>query len=894
MAAARARVTAAAAQESLPLAGEWRFQLDQQREGIEKVWFGQQLTGKIRLPGSTDEGGYGRRYDREPDFDGLTRNFEFVGAAWYQRDVEIPREWAGKRVTLFLERCHWETRAWLDDHAAGMRDSLCVPHIYDLGAVSPGRHRLTVRVDNSLKYNMGKDAHSTSEQTQSNWNGMIGRLELRATDPVWIEDVQVYPDVDRRLAKVRVVVGNAISETAQGRLELQFPGRRGVLVGFTAAEHRTTMEVELPMPSTAGLWNEFSPSLHELNVMLAARSGRGVFSDRRRVSFGMRRFSATGDRHFALNGRKIYLRGTLDCCIFPRTGYPPTDTASWLRICRIARAHGLNHLRFHSWCPPEAAFAAADQSGFILHVEAPQWAFDVGKDPPRDRFIREELDRILDAYGNHPSFCMMVLGNELAGDFNFLEDLVKHGQGKDPRRLYSCATARKNMPADEFYVSHRTLKGGVRGIQAGPSTGHDFGAFLTDMRVPFVSHEIGEWAVYPKLDEIGKYTGVLRARNFEKVRDDLARKGMLDQARDFTRASGKLAALLYKEEVEVLRRTPGHAGFQLLDLHDFPGQGTALVGILDAFWDSKGLIRPEEFRRFCGPTVPLLRMRKRTFTADETLEARAEIAHFGSADIADAVVRWAIRDGGSREIAAGAFARRTLPVGGPAPLGEIRASLAAAEAPVRLTVTIWLDGTEIRNDWEIWVYPSEVSVPVPPGVTVTRRWDATARATLASGGKLLLLAGPDILVDSLPGSFKPVFWSPIWFKSQPDTMGILCRPDHPALAAFPTEMHADWQWYDLLEHSRTVILNELPAGVRPIVQVIDNFSRNHRLGNLLEARTGGGKLVVCTLDIWSDLEHRPEARQLLRGILAYMDSDVFQPAHEWNDRQLGGLLKEAS
>ena len=147
-----------------------------------------------------------------------------------------------------------------------------------------------------------------------------------------------------------------------------------------------------------------------------------------------------------------------------------------------------------------------------------------------------------------------------------------------------------------------------------PETMTDYRDFVEQHKnAPVVSHEIGQWCVYPNLDEMTKYTGLLKARNFEIFQDQLERNGMLNQAHDFLMASGKLQALLYKEDIESALRTPGFGGFQLLDLHDFPGQGTALVGVLDPFWDSKGYITAEQYRRFAGPIVPLARLERRIF-----------------------------------------------------------------------------------------------------------------------------------------------------------------------------------------------------------------------------------------------------------------------------------------
>jgi hypothetical protein len=910
------------------LAGTWQFQLDPKDRGRQEKWFQQELPERCKLPGSTDENGFGTRNLRKPNYDYLSRIVEYVGPAWYQREVEVPAAWQGQRITLFLERCHWETRVWVDGHPEGMEDSLCVPHVYKnlfppgtVGAwLAPGKHRLTIRVDNSLKYDMGGAAHSTSEQTQTNWNGIVGRIELQVGSPVWIDDFQVYPDVDKHVARVRLTIANAVGpalpadktpgkETAgesgptsspssapekpiAGTVQLVVTKEAGggpLAAGkaeFSLTEARKQVEVELPFSGEMPLWDEFSPALCRLDISLQATAGDRTVADRHTTTFGMRRLGVAENKQFTLNGRRIHLRGTLECCIFPLTGYPPTDVESWLRILRIAKSYGLNHLRFHSWCPPEAAFVAADQMGFLFHVEAPQWVGNAGQVPDRDRFIEEEVRRILDTYGNHPSFGLFCLGNELSGDTSFLQKVLKDCKHRDSRHLYTPSTAWSFGPEDEYRVMV------VRGLR-GPGTDHDFRAEIAKQKVPVVSHEIGQWTVYPNLEEIKKYTGVLRPRNFELVRDDLARRGMIGQAADFTRATGLLMVLLYKEEIEVLLRTPNHAGFQLLDLHDFPGQGTALVGTLDPFWDSKGLITPEGFRRFCGPTVPLLRMKKRTYTTDEVFAAEAEIAHFGPAAIAGAAPVWTVKDQEGRQVAGGRWAPRDISTGALSPLGKIEMPLGRIAAPTKLTVTVAIQGTDFGNDWDIWVYPANTDPAVGKDVLVARSWNEETIAALASGRKVLLLVPRARLAKSIPGSFTPVFWSPIWFRNGAGTMSILCDPKHPALAQFPTEMHTNWQWYDLLQRSCSMILDDAPAGFRPIVQVIDNFSRNHRLGNLFEARVGEGRLVVSSIDLWSDLEKRPAARQLLHSILAYMDSDAFRPKQALSGDTLSLLLKPA-
>ena len=375
---------------------------------------------------------------------------------------------------------------------------------------------------------------------------------------------------------------------------------------------------------------------------------------------------------FVLNGRPIFLRGTLECAVFPLTGYPPTDVPGWQRIFRIIKSYGLNFMRFHSWCPPEAAFAAADIEGVYLQVEGPEANIRIDRHAPIGRFMEQELLRMVRTYGNHPSFCLMTLGNEHSGVGDTLDYWVQMLIREDPRHFYCSASAGQMTPHRQY------TEGGPRGVK-GPRTDGDFGGEVARQDRPLVGHEIGQWTFFPNFDEIAKYTGVFRAKNFELVRDDLAKKHLLDLAPQFVQATGRQAVLLYKEEIEVLLRTPNYPGFSLLDLHDYPSQGTALIGPLDPFWDSKGFVTPRQHTCYCGPTVPLLRLKKRTFTSDETLTAKAEIAHFGPKDLAAATPEWSIWDEKGAVVAAGTLPALDIPTGKLTPLGQIEASVGQSD-----------------------------------------------------------------------------------------------------------------------------------------------------------------------------------------------------------------------
>ncbi len=849
--------------ETISLAGMWQFEIARTNPTAATV----ELPGTIHLPGTMDEAGLGPKNTAKPTLEGPYRIYDYAGPACYQRDIEIPAAWRGKRVALFLERVRWVTRVWLDGKFMGTQDSLIAPHVYDFGAgVLPGKHRLTICVDNTVKLNLGRFVSALFGGTQGNLNGIIGRIELAATPPVWIDDVQVYPDVDRKIAKVKVRIGNASGQAGRGLLSV---GTNNIQAAWD--ERGGSAEAEVDM-SGAKLWDEFAPNLSELTVKLGG--------DKRAVRFGMRKFAARGTQ-FTLNDRPVFLRGTLECAVFPLTGYPPTDPAGWQRIYRIMKSYGLNFIRFHSWCPPEAAFDAADLEGIMVQAEGPQANVPAGSDPARDAFIEAEFKRMVDTYGNHPSFCLMTLGNEYGGKDELLSRWVDMLIQRDSRHLYSSASAAQKTANRQWT---ETEKG--RGV-GGPGTMRDLREIVAEEPGPIIGHEIGQWMFFPDFKEMKKYTGVLAPKNFEIIRDDLEKKHLLNLAPKYVEASGRFAVQLYKEEIEVLLRTPGYGGFSLLDLHDYPMQGTALVGPLNPFWESKGFVTPAAWRRFCGPTVPLLRMPKRTYLIDEPFQGTVDLAHYGPADLEEARAAWRISDEHGREVAAGVLPAVKAPTGRLSALGNINASLAQAHAPCKLKVSVTLQGTEFENEWEIWVYPAAAPPEPPEGVVVCEKWDQ-AKTALAAGRKVVFFAFSANSPESMPGRFLPVFWSPVWFPNQrPNTMGILCDPKQPLLARFPTELHSNWQWYELMQHSRLFILDDTPESCRPLVQVIDNFARNHKLGLVFEGRADGGQLLVCGLDL-PHIAKDPAARQMLASLYAYAASPAFNPAQKLD----AGLLEK--
>lgn len=881
---------------TLHLAGKWEFALDPSGAGAKEGWAGHTLPDSIDLPTTTDVARKGKLQEPTEEAWKLSRRYPYEGLAWYRKTFSVPQTWRGKEVALYLDRTKKVT-VYLDggEPRDGGRQ-LSTSHLVRLGKLSPGVHTLAILVDNRLSNWPDRvvNSHMLDEATQTNWNGILGRIELRTEELFGIQGVSAGP-VPGDPHRLRIHLYTADAPVARAGAYLYLESRALAEARWAGSGFEFVTEPAAP------LWDEFHPTL--LRLVMEAEIG-GVIA-RWDGLVALRDFRAQ-DGHFTINGRRVFLRGKHDGCVFPLTAHPPMDEAGWEKYFAVVQAYGINHVRFHSWCPPEAAFAVADRLGIYLQPELPFWG-DPTK-PGVEAFLNEEGRRILIEYGHHPSFVMLSIGNEYWGDSTPRPRMVAALRAFDPSRLFdqgsnSEAWNPQEFAGDDYRVSaygkpglegkargsyaHVDKKDGAVGyIQEGaPGTSKIYTTALAGKRLPFVSHEIGQYQVFPNFRETAKYTGALRADNFAVFEQRFKKAGLLDQAEDFRRASGMLSALAYREEIEAALRTPEMDGFQLLDLQDYPGQGTALVGMLDAFMDSKGFITPEEWRAFCSRVVPLAMFAKHTWTNREEFVAEIRVANYGDTAL-DGPVEWQVKQG-SQVLQSGVVSQAKVPAGGVTMVGQIRFALTAVEAPARLALSIKIGGNEI--EWPIWVYPASPP-PLAVGVTIARTVD-DALAHLARGERVLLLPKAAEAPNSLPGYFTPDFWCYPMFKkgNPPGTLGLLIQDTHPALAAFPTRFYSEWQWQSLAHHSQAVILDSLP-GYRPIVQPIDNVERNHRLGTIFELKVGAGRLLVCAIDLPA-MPDAPEAAQLLLSLEQYAQSPKFAPAREVSPTDLRKLLR---
>jgi hypothetical protein len=919
--------------QTLNLSGQWAFQMDSLDKGVNEQWFSKKLNDVITLPGSmlTNNKGYkvglntawtGSIWDsiwyRNPEFEKyrqpnniklafwLQPNKHYVGVAWYQKTITVPANFKNGVNELFLERCHWETSVWIDDHFIGKQNALATAHNYNLSHfLTPGTHTISIRIDNRVKeINPGLDAHSISDNTQTNWNGIIGKMAVINRPAVFISHVALFPNAENKTLEVKLEINNTDSNENNCSINLSAFIKKTPLNAIAKPITKNVMlknginNVSLiySLDANAPLWNEYNPNVLVLKTTLTSGNKKDeVISD-----FGLRDLNMNGTR-FTVNGTPIFLRGTLECAIFPKTGFPPTDAAAWEKVYQRCKDYGLNHVRFHSWCPPEAAFIAADKMGIYLSVEGSTWADDLGKGDAIDQYIYEETDRIIRAYGNHPSFILMLYGNEAHGKdaVPYLSKYLQYLKAKnDNRQKYSSAAGFPESPESQYASRPQPrIQRWAEGLKSiinanAPSTNYDWAEKILKDK-PTVSHEIGQWCVYPDFKEIKKYTGPLKAKNFEIFQDFLADNGMKHLADSFLLASGKLQVLCYKADIEAALRTKGFAGFQLLDLHDFPGQGTAIVGVVNAFWEDKGYVTGSEFKNFCNNIVPLARMKKMVFENNEDFEAAIQMANFSSSVLNEAIA-WDIKNENGTIVWQGIFPVQSIPIGNEFMAGDIKQNLSSIAQPSKLTLTITVG--KHKNTWDFFVYPS-IKPTIKENILLTSQLDSTALAVLNNGGKVVLSLKKGTVLEEKGGNvqigFSSIFWNTSWTNRQaPTTLGILCNPKHPAFNAFPTQYHSNYQWWDAMSHSNAIRLDAVDKNIQPILRVIDDWYTAKPLALLFECKVGAGKLLVSGIDLINDVDKRPEAKQLLQSIKMYMASTSFNPSIIVKADKIIGLTKK--
>src|SRR5574344_412774 len=858
------------AQKTINLSGTWDFQLD--RSGSSNA--SQKYDDTIKLPGSMLTNGKGDLPSIDTKWTGslydssyyynpymekyrhtgsikfpffLTPENYYVGYAWYRHNAEIPKVWKKDRVILFLERPHIETTVFVNGKEVGHQISLSVPHEYDITYyVKFGKNNsIAIKIYNGIEnVGVGQDSHSVTDQTQGNWNGIVGKIELRSQKSIFT--VKTFPDLTT--GNVKVLVN----------------------------EKEYNLKIDNPQP-----WSEFTPILYTRNIIY-----RG---DTIPVTFGFRKIEVKG-RDIMLNGRPIYVRGTVENCNFPLTGYPPTDVESWKKIIQKCKDYGINTMRFHSYCPPETAFIAADSLGFYLQPEGPSWpnhGVKLNHGQHIDQYLTEETKKICDYYGNHPSFVMMAAGNEPAGDWvTWCNNWVNTMKEYDNRHIYCGASVGGGWAWDNLSEYH--VKGGARGLDWDHNAPQCTDDYFTQIEYPrnykgkepnnspIIAHEQGQWCAFPDFKERSLYTEPYKAKNFDIFEDLLNKNGMASQAEKFLYASGKLQVTAYKYEIERNLRTKDYSGFLLLGLNDYSGKGTALVGPLNVFWKEKGYVDSKQWKEFCGDIVPLAKFPKFVFQNTDTLNIPIEVYNASEGEIKDADIIYSIVD---KDMHSDIIAKynATIKYGKNNEIRPISQQLNGIKTPSKLTLKVSVNGN--TNEWDFWVYPAKVEMPKTKDIYITDTLDSKAIKILTNGGKVLITAGGKIRYgNDVKQTYLPVFWNTSWFKMRPPhTTGAYIMNNHPIFKDFTTDSWQNINWWELVNKAQVMNLQEFPEEYQPIYQPIDTWHVSRKLGMIVEANVLKGKLLMTTFDINNNLNKRIVARQLRKSILEYMSSNEFKP-----------------
>ena len=914
---------------------------------------------EVKLPGTLDEFGVGHK-DRldnscHPDegtaqsFDSdviatrFTRKHTYEGPAFFEREITIKSE---KECRTFLEieraRC---LRVYLDGEEIlpYEEQSISTPHLFELTG-HEGTHRICVESDNSypgLPHDAIVYSSAATDETQTNWNGLLGYIRLCEENPIFLSQVRVYPKENGKKLKVEIDVdAKAIGEDS-------FDGVLTITSSTLTKTYEQSVHInradtpimiaidELSVADKISYWDEYEPNLYDLTVAIRKLAIEESTEIQKTVRFGIRTFGDDGSGHLALNGRRIFLRSEANCAEFPETGYIPMQKDSWKKILKTYKDYGINMVRFHSHCPPEAAFEAADEMGILMQPELSHWdpkhAFEFDES---FSYYQKELRAIIKSLANHPSFVMLTFGNELhCGELGTsrMHEMLASAKQQDSTRLYANASNAHygNQGCDEesdFYASQSYYNDRIRGTLAGnpetpeeaaavdayekahgklakvnikgyinnqyPNAKTNFDETLKHIREqykkPVFSFEVGQFEVLPDFDELAHFKGISDPANYRRIQRMVHQNGLDDVWKQYVEATGELSRLCYREEIEAAMRTKELSGISLLGLQDFPGQGTALVGMLDSHLEPKpfDFAKPEHFHAFFRDQLVLIGLEKYTYEEDETLHANLQVANYGKNDCAG-TVQWELATVDSNKkqtmLQTGEIGEAFCPKGTLSDAGvlEIELGKLKINRPIRCDLTVQI-GTA-TNTYPIWIYKKEQPV-CPSGVYETTALDEKTRLVLEEGGIVYYSPKSEesSFQESIRAQFSTDFWSVGTFGRQEGAMGQLIKKDHPLFREFPTESHTNWQWWPMANRRAVVLPKEVGKPFDAIITEMDSYAFLRSMAQLFECQVGNGKLFYSTLGL-QDLMQYPEARALQRAIYLYLDSKEFVPKQkmEW-------------
>lgn len=851
--------------ENLPVSGTWEVTL-----GDVPTRY------PVTLPGTLNSNKVGKTLEK-PAYGCLSPRYNYIGKATYTTTVEIPESLANKMVQLRLEKPFWTTSVLLDEKAIpGVEVSLATPHIHRLGKLTAGKHRLTIVVDNSQYVRLGEKGHAYGEHMQTIWNGILGDMvieEIPEISNVFIE--APFPQE----GYLKIDIKDPINGKKYLAQLVDLKSDAKIQLGEISAPKQT-----FSIDKNLKPWSEFTPNLYRFEI-LNAETNRVVYAS----TIGFRTIKRKGNKLF-VNGQPFFGRANLDNCHFPLTGAPSMDKKEWMRIMKIQKDNGCNMIRFHSWCPPKVAFDVANELGLYLAPEAHMWidgwmpqsSFDKKKyvglgqgDAALDSYIFSEWNLIQDYFGNAPSFMMMCVGNELGNSkFDFLEQWEFDRKKWDSRHLYSASTARAITKSDDYYVTHSYPGLGYVRERLEGHTNWNYEGKYSKTTIPTMAHEIGQWPVYPLWDEIKAYTGDLRAWNLETYRDIAIQKGTIKFNKEFNIASGMLNKLIYKEEIESFMRTPSVAGIHLLGVQDYSGQGEALIGWLNSFYENKGYLPEDEVQGFFANTVILAQFPKYVYTDGEEFNVDFILHHYNRGDFEVDTLHFSIVDNDFSRVCEGVLPLDSQPNGTVKKVAHIQLMLPSGKYG-KFELIVRSEKNQFKqNRWSLWVMPSAPAMEkaFPNQKTDLAKIVFTAEPEEAfealDSGKTVLLDASKLGNKGLFRNtrWRPVYWSTLWFPGQKGTpLGTWIDPDFAGFNYLDPEGYADWNWWRIVASGRCFLLSDL-ALFRPYAMIVPDLHESDRYGAIFGLKVGKGNLLVCGYDLSKNL---PEVQTLKASLVAY-------------------------
>lgn len=910
--------------KTIDLSGKWNFSLDPQNRGENEQWFNTQLKDSIWLPGTTDTNKKGIQ-NLNWQLNHLTRKYTYIGKAWYQKTINIPNNWRNYDVELLLERTK-STKIWINNKFIGEQKLLSASQKFLITEyLVVGNNTITISVDNSLsEFPARNNPHALAEHTQTNWNGIIGEISLNALNKTRLNFIDATLDKSNNKLKLRFTTNNEIKQAQLICSGVGIYQNSDILkkqsFNLKNINKNDTIIVNFNLHKNYKLWSHVEPNLYKFNFEFNLNNKEHQFITK---DIGIRTVEIRNN-HFYVNGNKTFIISKHDACIFPLTGYPPMTKEEWVRQMKISKEYGFNSYRFHSWTPPKACFEAADIVGIYLQPEIPAWyrsnTFGI-KDDAFFFLLNEGVNAFND-FGHHASFIKFALGNENSGNRKYWSDMIL--SLKELNRAIFIAAGSNNFfadpkvdPNEDFFVTAKVAPykpnfesdirasfafvddpngGGILNRMT-PNSNFRFSNALKGFNLPVLSHETGQYQVFPNYDEISKYTGVLEPRNFRAFSSKLMESGMYSYWRELFKASGHLATLCYRADNEMMLRTPELAGFQILDLQDFTGQGTALVGILDAFMDSKGLITPEEWRQSCSDLTIQANMSKFVWSNTENFESDITIINYSHSKFNDDI-KWTITDEKKNILVNGVITKLNIENGNVKTIGRVKYNLNAINQNQVLKLTLEGTNTNLKNEYKIWIYTKPKNQNTQ-SVHVVRRIDENFSKLLDLDTKILFI--PDSITtknNSIGGLFTSDYWCYPMFMPlsanrnlpvSPGTLGLLIDNKHSAFNTFPTGKYTDWNWFSVIKNSRPIFLNATPEDYRPIVHVVDNFDRCSKLGMMFEMKVGKASIFVCSVNFDGELDIVRE--NLLNSIKNYVNSSNFNPQSKFTPEDFYKIFK---